>query len=252
MTELSGCMTYLWLVACGREVGELAKANGRGAVNGRGVPRRAPEPERRQRDADRSRERILAAASEEFGAHGFAGARVASIAKRAGVNQQLISYYFGGKQGLYDALYEQWLEQEAVIAAPELPIGQVLAGYYDSVAANQTGARLLLWQALDDSPGGGTGDGRAGAGAGADSGAGRDDIEEAIADLRRRQEAGELTKEYDAEFIMLACWSTLMAPLTLPRVVRGAYHVDPWSAEFRDRFLPQVQRLFAASRETGS
>ena len=36
----------------------------------------------------------------EFSAKGFAGARVSEIAARAGVNQQLIAYYFDGKQGL--------------------------------------------------------------------------------------------------------------------------------------------------------
>jgi len=209
----------------------------------RGGPRRAPEPEQRQRDAERSRERILAAATEEFAAHGFAGARVAGIAARAGVNQQLISYYFGGKQGLYDALREQWLAQQAVIAAPELPIDQVIAGYFASAAANPAAARLLLWQALGDSPDDALADS-------ARSGAQQDDIREIVADLRRRQEAGELTKDYDAEFILLVCWSAIMAPLTLPHVVRGAYGAEPWSDEFRDRFLPQLQRLFAADRRS--
>ena len=32
---------------------------------------------------------------------GLAGARVNDIADRAGVNKQLISYYFGGKEGLF-------------------------------------------------------------------------------------------------------------------------------------------------------
>src|SRR5581483_9805400 len=66
--------------------------------------RRQPAPDERKRDADRTRERILEAAIAEFGAHGFAGARVSAIAQRAGVNQQLISYYFDGKAGLYQAL----------------------------------------------------------------------------------------------------------------------------------------------------
>ncbi len=203
---------------------------------GRGAPRprRSPEPEQRQRDAERSRERILAAATEEFAAHGFAGARVASIAARAGVNQQLISYYFGGKQGLFDALREQWLAREAAIADPELPIGEVIAGYFDAGVTEPAGARLMLWQALGDSPG----DNRIEAQ--------HDDVRQAVADLRRRQEAGELTKDYDAEFILLVTWAAAMTPTALPHVIHGAYGAEPTSAEFRDRFLPQLQRLFAA------
>src|SRR5215475_10185015 len=154
----------------------------------RGGPRRAPEPEQRQRDAERSRERILAAATEEFAAHGFAGARVANIAARAGVNQQLISYYFGGKQGLYDALGERWLAEEAVIADPALPVDKVIEGYFNTTATEPMHARLLLWQALGDAPSGTVEQQEA-------------DTRPVVEDLRRRQRNGELTSEYDAEFI---------------------------------------------------
>src|SRR5882672_2033057 len=73
-------------------------------------PRRAPSGPERQRDADRSRRALLDAALEEFSLRGFAGARVADIARRAGVNKQLINYYFGSKEGLYLALQRAWLE----------------------------------------------------------------------------------------------------------------------------------------------
>jgi TetR/AcrR family transcriptional regulator len=195
-------------------------------------PRRSPEPGERRRDAERSRERILAAATEEFAAHGFAGARVAAIAERAGVNQQLISYYFGGKQGLFDALRQQWLTREAAIADPGLPIEQVIAGYFTAGIAEPAAARLLLWQALGDSPGSTrTSEQEA-------------DVRQSVEDLRRRQRDGELTSEYDAAFIMLVTWAAAATPITLPHVIRGAYGTDPRSAEFAERFLPQLQRLF--------
>ena len=54
----------------------------------------------RQRNPERSRERILAAALDEFSERGFAGARVDAIARRAGLNKQLISHYFGGGRRL--------------------------------------------------------------------------------------------------------------------------------------------------------
>jgi TetR/AcrR family transcriptional regulator len=46
---------------------------------------------------------ILRAAQAEFAEHGFAGARVDRIAQRAGLNKQLIYYYFGSKAGLHSA-----------------------------------------------------------------------------------------------------------------------------------------------------
>jgi AcrR family transcriptional regulator len=48
-------------------------------------------------------ERLLAAALVEFASHGRAGARTERIARRAGVNKQLIHYYFRNKAGLYQA-----------------------------------------------------------------------------------------------------------------------------------------------------
>src|SRR5438046_554474 len=51
--------------------------------------------------------RIVAAAREEFARRGFAGARVEQIARRAGVNKQLLFYYFHSKRGLFQAVLAQ-------------------------------------------------------------------------------------------------------------------------------------------------
>jgi AcrR family transcriptional regulator len=51
--------------------------------------------------------RIVAAAREEFAKRGFAGARVEQIARRAGVNKQLLFYYFHSKRGLFQAVLAQ-------------------------------------------------------------------------------------------------------------------------------------------------
>jgi AcrR family transcriptional regulator len=47
--------------------------------------------------------RLLAAATEEFARHGFASARIRTIAVAARVNPAAANYYFGGKKGLYRA-----------------------------------------------------------------------------------------------------------------------------------------------------
>lgn len=65
-----------------------------------------PSPEPRARDADRSREAILAAARDEFAEHGLGGARVERIAERAAVNKRLIYYYFENKDSLFSAVLE--------------------------------------------------------------------------------------------------------------------------------------------------
>jgi AcrR family transcriptional regulator len=48
-----------------------------------------------------TRAQLLEAAKRVFARHGFESATVKEVAEEAGVNVSLISYYFGGKEGLY-------------------------------------------------------------------------------------------------------------------------------------------------------
>ncbi|MFC0278353.1 TetR/AcrR family transcriptional regulator [Falsigemmobacter intermedius] len=53
-----------------------------------------------------AREQILTAAREEFAEAGYNGGRIDSIARRSGLNKQLVYYYFGSKDDLYRAALE--------------------------------------------------------------------------------------------------------------------------------------------------
>ena len=66
----------------------------------------AAPAELRTRDADRTQQAILRAAMDEFADSGLGGARMDSIAERAGVNKRLIYYYFGSKEPLFLAALE--------------------------------------------------------------------------------------------------------------------------------------------------
>jgi len=57
--------------------------------------------EPRGRDAERTRLEIRRAALSEFAERGLGGARIDSIAERAGINKKLIYYYFGSKEKLF-------------------------------------------------------------------------------------------------------------------------------------------------------
>jgi AcrR family transcriptional regulator len=48
-----------------------------------------------------AKQRLLDVAARLFAAHGLEGTSVRDIAKEAGLNLSLVSYYFGGKEGLY-------------------------------------------------------------------------------------------------------------------------------------------------------
>jgi len=81
-----------------------------------------PPPRRgtRRRDAERTRASILSAATREFGAHGFSGARIERIAKSARCNIRLLYHYFGNKKALYIAVlegaYADLRQQQAALA----------------------------------------------------------------------------------------------------------------------------------------
>ncbi|MBB4184459.1 AcrR family transcriptional regulator [Sinorhizobium terangae] len=60
-----------------------------------------------QRDPERTRASILAAATREFAENGMGGARVDAIAERAGINKRMLYHYFGDKEQLYLAVLEE-------------------------------------------------------------------------------------------------------------------------------------------------
>jgi AcrR family transcriptional regulator len=62
------------------------------------------------RNAVRTRQAIIDAATEEFAALGLGGARMDAIALRAGQNKRLLYYYFGTKEDLFQAVLERTYE----------------------------------------------------------------------------------------------------------------------------------------------
>jgi AcrR family transcriptional regulator len=62
---------------------------------------------RTRRAPSGTRDRILAAAIEEFGARGFDAATVDRISRRARVNKAMIYYHFSNKRALYTAIVRE-------------------------------------------------------------------------------------------------------------------------------------------------
>lgn len=54
-----------------------------------------------------AKEKLLAAGEKLFAEQGLAGVSIRQLANEAGTNSALISYYFGGKEGLYAAILEK-------------------------------------------------------------------------------------------------------------------------------------------------
>lgn len=69
-----------------------------------------PQQNVRSREEHETRERLLAEAEKVFAARGYEGASVRQITRAAGANVAAVSYYFGGKEGLYQAVFARLLE----------------------------------------------------------------------------------------------------------------------------------------------
>jgi AcrR family transcriptional regulator len=102
------------------------------------------------RNAEATRERILAAATVEFAAHGFAGGRVERIASQAESNVRMIYAYYGGKNGLFDATLAEALRRMAENVPPR---PEDLAGWAGDVFDHHQRfpevLRLSMWAQLE-------------------------------------------------------------------------------------------------------
>jgi AcrR family transcriptional regulator len=100
--------------------------------------------------ADATKARILQAATDEFAAHGIAGARVDRIAKAAAANKNLIYVYFCSKDQLFDTVFDTHVTR-GLDAVPFTP--DDLPGYagrlFDYCRLHPEVIRLATWHRLE-------------------------------------------------------------------------------------------------------
>jgi AcrR family transcriptional regulator len=87
-----------------------------------------------RRSSEDTKRALIAAGEDLFAQFGFSGASVDLIARRAGVNKAMISYHFGGKAGLY----------EAILAATLGPVTEQLRGLRGSALPAEARLREYL------------------------------------------------------------------------------------------------------------
>ncbi|MET9231582.1 TetR family transcriptional regulator [Lentzea sp. NPDC003310] len=102
-----------------------------------------------------TRQRLLDAATEEFAAHGIAGARVDRVSATAKANKAQLYAYFGDKERLFDAVFQHHaddLVNAVPFTADDLPGYAV--GLYDSCLTRPILVRLATWARLERVPAG--------------------------------------------------------------------------------------------------
>ena len=190
----------------------------------------------RERNPERSRERLLEAALEEFADKGFAGARVEAIATRAGLNKQLISHHFGGKEGLYRAVMESRLgEPGGELAGAELSMPGALAALFERAASDPQWVRILQWEAMEGGQEGGV-ERR------------KERYAQRLAWVEAEQAGGHLPAGLDPELLLLALVGAAVYPLLLPRVVELVTGLKPEGRTFRKRYRDHLTALAEALR----
>jgi AcrR family transcriptional regulator len=192
-----------------------------------------------ERNPARTRERILSAALKEFAAHGFAGARVDAIARRAAINKRMLYHYFGDKEGLFRAVLRRKIAErqawaENLSGAP----AESLAFWFEASCRDLDWVRLLEWEALQG---------------------GEKVIDEkqrlaAVAGglkrIRQRQARGHLSGEFDPRHVMLAMRSLTMFPAAFPqltKLIMGRPVSDPRFQKERVAFLKQFAAAFQSA-----
>ncbi|WP_446041882.1 TetR family transcriptional regulator [Streptomyces sp. SID1121] len=101
-------------------------------------------------DADKTRRKLLDAATNEFAAHGIAGARVERIVSAAEVNSALLYRYFGSKLKLFEAVLTRLTDEVAgavPIASEDLPA--YAGALFDFHQDHPQVVRLAAWYHLE-------------------------------------------------------------------------------------------------------
>lgn len=199
---------------------------------------------RQRRDSGATKERILDAALEEFTAKGFAGARVESVALRAGVNIRSLYQHFGNKEQLYEAVFgDSFLKRHSnaiaaiqAVAEGRATAGDLLQAFHHSLADSLAFVRLATWDALS-----------------VDMDAPATDVvaSEVRADLYAReisliskaQQAGVLRPGLDPDLLLVAIMALAIYPSALRPLTQIVTGQSPESTEFRRRYDSFLENL---------
>jgi TetR/AcrR family transcriptional regulator len=193
------------------------------------------------RDPGRTRERILSAALKEFAAHGFAGARVDAIARRAAINKRMLYHYFEDKEGLFRAVLRRKIaERNAWAEASSGEPTETLPFWFEAACKDTDWVRMLEWEALQGA------DKKL-----IDARQRRAAVARGLERIRQRQTRGQVSAAFDPRHVMLAMRSLTMFPAAFPQLtqlIMGRPISDPVFQRERTAFLRQFAVAFQPAK----
>jgi AcrR family transcriptional regulator len=203
----------------------------RAASRPRGRPRKATAPD--------ARALLLGCARELFVKYGYRAVSGRQIAKRAGVNPALVSYYFAGKYGLYREVLQAALAP--LLAVLEEGSGEaatlgLVSNYMRMLAANPWIAGLVLrevlapngpWrsQFIDDFP--------------------ARIAPRATAAIQHAIENGQFRADLDPKLATLSCISLAVMPFIAAPILGGVFGIDPLGRD-TERLIEHTLRVLRA------
>lgn len=128
---------------------------------GTGTADEMQTPPPRPRDRDSTRRAILEAAKAILADKGFAALGVNAVARDAGCDKQLVYRYFGGIEGLVDAIGEDIADWIGAHLGPLAPVAdetyaaratRLLSAYLDALRGDALMRGILAWEVSDPSP----------------------------------------------------------------------------------------------------
>jgi AcrR family transcriptional regulator len=182
---------------------------------------------------DRSaRARVLRAAVDEFAARGFAGARMDTIARAAGVSKQIPFHYFKSKELLFQAAVLTKLEEHKADLEAWANGRDTLIQAEHVYSADRQLVRMLLWEGaeLADRP--------------LQDQQGRVAIyQEWVDTIRQEQASGALDPSLVAEQVVLSYLALSMFPYALPQIAYLVTGRHPEDAAFKDDRMQHLEAL---------
>jgi AcrR family transcriptional regulator len=202
----------------------------------------APRSSGRARDPEKTRARILSAATNEFALKGFDGARVDMIAKRAKTNKRMLYHYFGDKKALFEAIVGKMLsEHEQTFAAAPTDFEDMVVYQFNACQSKSKWLRMMLWESL-----------AYGEGPVMAERVRRERMEKSRERMRQAQRDGVMCSKMPSDHALLAMMAMSVFPWAFPQITRMLTGTAPSEKAFRDRYTEVLREVTRRMKPAGS